>query len=271
VVVDACRRKRGRKPRREEPEPPPASDFCEEQRHQAWHALFPADTQAPPLVIKPAHEEARPELNLGCTARVKDRRPHKQHLPKFDYSTPSVRLRAFWLDRDPRLIPRVQRARRLIAQDVDENYHFRFADEPYGRNDPVVLFDRVRIGVKPMATILLRVEGKHYMMEQTTVLTARAFGLQCRIFFTRTGRQEAVIFQGNTTLAEFYDPDETMAVYQQAGVSLPRGIFDVQLENFAYAVVTEEMPMAARYPVLGMCLGYPVHETLGLLQSLAVG
>jgi hypothetical protein len=167
------------------------------------------------------------------------------------------------------LIPKVQRARRLIAQDTDENYHFRFADEPYGRNDPVVLFDRVRTGVKPMATILLRVEGKHYMMEQTTVLTARAFGLRSQIFFTRAGRQEAVIYQGDTTLKDFYDPDETVALYKQAGFVLPRGVFDVQLEQFAYAVVTEEMPAAARYPVLGMCLGYPVQETLGLLQSLA--
>jgi hypothetical protein len=178
------------------------------------------------------------------------------------------KLRARYLNCPESELPRREAPRRLSPQDLVDNYAFRFADEPYGLNDPLELFERVRTGAKPMCTILLRTPRVHYVMEQTVELAAKASGLACQSFFTRTGRQEAVIYQPSATLGDFFDPDETVARYAQAGVAIPRDIFHVLLEHFAYHVVSEEFPPSVLYPMLGMCLGYPVGETIGLLQTL---
>jgi hypothetical protein len=75
------------------------------------------------------------------------------------------------------------------------------------------------------------------------------------------------VFQPAATLAHFYDPEDTIARYKAVRVTLDREIFDAPLESFARALVGGDFPPAVSIPVTGLCLGYPVEETLALLAG----
>ena len=232
------------------------------RRAEGWPELCPPAPHCAPLRID-FKAVATPEDELPLL-KPKDGEVHSLPVGR----SRTKKLRAKYLNCPVDELPQRVPPRRLSPQDLVDNYVFRLADEPYGLNDPIVLFERVRTGAKPMATILLRTPRVHYVMEQTVELAAKASGLACKTFFTRSGRQEAVIFQASATLGDFFDPDETVARYAQAGVAVPRDIFAVLLEHFAYHVISEEFPASVLYPMLGMCFGYPVGETIGLLQTL---
>jgi hypothetical protein len=90
---------------------------------------------------------------------------------------------------------------------------------------------------------------------------------RCLLFHVKGGRREAAVFQATAKLSDFYDPDEVVARYKQAGVTLDPGIFSAALEGLARAVVTQNLAPELTLPVTGLCLGYPIESTLELLKG----
>lgn len=86
------------------------------------------------------------------------------------------------------------------------------------------------------------------------------------LIYVRGGRREAAIFQEGAVLSDFYDVDEVIARYQAAGVTLDRKIFSAQMDGLARAVVTGNLRDDLRLPITGLCLGYPIDETLERLR-----
>jgi hypothetical protein len=176
-------------------------------------------------------------------------------------------LRLLWQNVPAALIPKAEPPSRLTPEETRENYLYRLDDPTEGKCCPVDLVQRVRMGVKPIATFLLRCQGKHQLTERALLGAVKAFGLKCLMFYVRGGKREAVVFQPSATLAHFYDPEDTIARYKAARVTLDREIFDAPLESFARALVSGDLPPAVSLPVTGLCFGYPIEETLALLAS----
>lgn len=158
----------------------------------------------------------------------------------------------------------------LTDEDARENYSFMIADIEHGRWDLPELVDRVRRGVKPMATILLR-KGKHIHM--TALVLRRAavrMGLGCLVVTVSKGWVEGVVYQtGGVTLSHFFQPDEVVSLYaRRLGVSLPRALLDAPLGSFAAGLAREDFDAVYRVPLMGLCLGYPLHETLQFMEGL---
>jgi hypothetical protein len=174
-------------------------------------------------------------------------------------------LRALWKGLPDSLIPKAEKPKRLTLEDTNENYDYRNQDE---LSDPVRLVDRVRRGVKPMCTILIRRQREHFMTENAVTVTAAKMGMKGMVFFTRGGRRDAVVFLENVTLGQFYDTDDTIARYKGIGVELERDLFNTPLELLARPLVLEDFPADLKYPLMGMCFGYPVQETIDLLKGM---
>lgn len=176
-------------------------------------------------------------------------------------------LRALFHKLPASLIPQPEPRRRLTAQDAHDNYTFVLDDGEHGRDDPAELMHRVRRGVKPMATFVIRRGGQVVSTARAVRGAAVALGLEWHIFHTRGGKQEAVVFQKGAKLSDFYDPDEVVARYKGAGVVLDPGVFSVPLGSLARPLVHGDFAPELRLPVTGLCLGYPIHETLECLRS----
>lgn len=82
------------------------------------------------------------------------------------------------------------------------------------------------------------------------------------IVLARGGRREAAVFQNGVNLSDYYDPDEVIARYRQVGVTLDPSIFTAKLRVLARAVITGNISDELRLPVTGLCLGYPIEETI---------
>jgi hypothetical protein len=175
-------------------------------------------------------------------------------------------LRDLWQKMPESMIPKADPPGRLTAEDARVNYFFRLDDTDDGYDDPVELVQRIRMGVKPMGTVLLRTQKENRVTERALLGAAAAFGLKCPVFFVKGGRREAVVFQKGATLAHFYDASEVIARYKQVGVTLDREVFDSPLEVFARPLVAGDIPASIRLPVTGLCLGYPIEKTIDLLQ-----
>ena len=175
------------------------------------------------------------------------------------------RLRALWKEQKAMAV-RVHP--RLTPEDMAENFTYVLEDSQHGNDDPNELVDRVRRGVKPMATIVIR-EGTATLYHEPTLLrAAEEMGLSCQVVTIRSkimSRRVAVVFQPLKTLAKYYPPDETIARYQAAGVRLGKALFHAPLETYAGKLVREEFEAGVRLPLVGMCFGYPVGETLSAL------
>lgn len=176
-------------------------------------------------------------------------------------------LRALFHKLPPSLIPKPEPRSRLTAQDALENYSFVLDDAEHGRDDPAELMHRVRRGVKPMATFVIRRAGRTFSTLRAVRGAAVALGLDWHAFNTRGGRQEAVVFQKGAKLSDFYDPDEVVARYQGAGVTLDPAVFAVPLNSFARPLVHGDFAPELRLVITGLCLGYPIHETLECIRS----
>jgi hypothetical protein len=87
------------------------------------------------------------------------------------------------------------------------------------------------------------------------------------VVLARGGRREAAAFQLGATLSDYYDPDEVIARYREVGITLDPGIFTARLKTLARAVITSNMSDELRLPVTGLCLGYPLEETLALIRK----
>jgi hypothetical protein len=176
----------------------------------------------------------------------------------------SKRIKRMWQEERAR---RVRPTRRLTDEDARDNHSFALADNEHSRWDHVELLDRVRRGVKPMATLTL-CQGKHiHLAERVLRRAAREMGLGCQAVQVAKGWVEGVVYQTEgVTLAHFYDTDEVARLY--SGVCLPRTLFDAPLESFARSLVREDFDPAVRFPLMGLCLGYPVQETLRYMKGL---
>jgi hypothetical protein len=160
----------------------------------------------------------------------------------------------------------------LTLEDAAENFRFVLDDADHGVFDPAALLDRVRRGVKPMATILLREGGCVHLAERVLRKAAKVMLLGCAIVGVGTATWGVVYQPGvNVTLSLFYDVDETISFYRgRRGASkLSRVFFRLPLETFVGNVAREDFAPEVRYPLLGMCLGYPLHETAALLDTAA--
>lgn len=87
------------------------------------------------------------------------------------------------------------------------------------------------------------------------------------LFYVKGGRREAAVFQDAARLKDFYVVDEVIARYKDAGVTLDPVIFSAPLEGLARAVVTRNLADELVLPVTGLCLGYPLEETLALVRE----
>lgn len=157
----------------------------------------------------------------------------------------------------------------LTSSDMLENFQFRLGDSEHGLDDPVELVDRVRRGVKPMATILLKC-GRHIHLGPTALRrVAEGMGLDCKIVNTKGCRVEGVVYHPRLTLGHFYPVEETIARFMGAGVSLSREIFAVPLSSYANGLANENFtPLQTKYPLMGLCFGYPISSTIELIKSL---
>lgn len=158
----------------------------------------------------------------------------------------------------------------LTPDDMAVNFGFVLDDAEHGDFDPATLLDRVRCGVKPMATILLREGGCIRLAER--VLRKAATVMRLGFTVVAIGRDVwGVVYQPgvDTTLARFYDIDATISFYRgvRGASKLSRIYFRLPLETFAVNVVREDFDPGVRYPLLGMCFGYPLHETSALLAD----
>jgi len=174
-------------------------------------------------------------------------------------------LRDLWQRMPTSMIPKADPPDRLTPEDTRVNYFFRQDDTDDGYDDPVELVQRVRMGVKPMGTTLLKTLKENRVTERSLKGAIEAFGLKCMVFFVKGGRREAVVFQKGTTLAHFYDPEAVIARYKTVGVTIDREIFDSPLEVFARPLVGGDIPAPVRLPITGLCLGYPIDKTIDLI------
>lgn len=153
-----------------------------------------------------------------------------------------------------------------------ENLAFSLDDAEHGRWDPVELLDRVRRGVKPMATLLVREGGSRqlHLCERVLRKTAGQMGLGFRLVQAGDGSLVAVVFQAGLDLSRFYDVDATLAAYARADVPSPPRVltFRMPLETFARRLVLEDFDARVRHQVLGLCYGYPVSDTIRLVNAL---
>ena len=178
-------------------------------------------------------------------------------------------LRDLWQRMPESMIPKPDLPGRLTSEDARVNYFFRNDDTDDGYDDPVELVQRVRMGVKPMGTILLKSQKENRVTERSMTGAVKAMGLKHMTFVIKGGRREAVVFQQGATLAHFYDPAEVIARYKAVGVTLDHEVFDSPLEVFARPMLAGDIPAPIRFPVTGLCLGYPIEKTIELIQRMA--
>lgn len=185
--------------------------------------------------------------------------------PKF--ASNSARLRRLWYKQPRSKIPMIERPFGFLTNaDAEENYKFRLGDSEHGKDDPLELLDRVRLGLKPMATIILRTGRRVYLGEPTLRKAAEAMGLCYKtVHVYDANRVDGVVFQPGLTLGNFYPPEETTGRYQTVGVTLPSALFSMPLESFADSLAKEDFTDNIKLPLTGMCLGYPVSSTLELM------
>ena len=75
------------------------------------------------------------------------------------------------------------------------------------------------------------------------------------------------MFQDAAKLKDFYVVEDVIARYNEVGVSLDPVIFSAPLEGLARAVVTRNLADDLMLPLTGLCLGYPLEETLRLVRE----
>ena len=168
------------------------------------------------------------------------------------------RLRSLWVGLPSALIQKPDQPSKLKDEDLRENHLLRLE----GHDDPVELVRRVRSGIKPMATILIRWQTELRVTERALIDSCKAFGLGCKIFFVRDGKRMAVVFQEKATLGHFYDQEDVIARYKTVGVDLHREIFSTPVEVFARPLVAGDFPSDVALAMASLCQGHPIQETL---------
>lgn len=120
--------------------------------------------------------------------------------------------------------------------------------------------ERVLSGKKPVGTVVT--SGKFTKVHARVLRKAcQRLGLQCEVVKTPGGLEQAYIFQPGRTLREYYAGQEVFVeAYASRGVELPPGVFDAPIQQLVHG-------MEDSLPVAGLCLGYPLHETLKLLRE----
>lgn len=177
----------------------------------------------------------------------------------------STKVRNLWVNVPQYLIPRACPPQRLSQRDLDANYDFRGSDGDERHNELIL---RVCAGVKPFAVMLLRTPGRTLLPEKTLLDASNHLDVNFSAFFTRKGRRVAAVYQGLATLNQFYDRDRTIARYAAEGIVLDRELFETPLSRLARHVVFEEFPETIKLPLLGLCLGYPINETIDMIRSI---
>ena len=173
-------------------------------------------------------------------------------------------LREMWKGMPDCLVARLQPPRRVSEEDARINYNYR----GLGMQDPVALVFRVCDGLKPMATILMRCPKRRHATDTAVAVATQRVGLGCQAYWTRTGRREAVIYQPQATLTDYYDPAAVIARYAEIGIALPQDLFETPLMRFARGLANEQFPEPVRMPLIGLCFGYPLSETIDLIRAM---
>lgn len=154
---------------------------------------------------------------------------------------------------------------RLSHEDTELNYRYRHGDR---WQDAEILLQMVCAGRKPFATFLMEDGERTILYKDAMQAVASRLGLGFLAFFLRGGRRRGAFFQPALTLAAFYDPDETIRLYAAHGVELPPDVFRVPLQHLARGVLLEDFPASVRLPLLGLCLGHPVRETVDAILAM---
>ena len=173
----------------------------------------------------------------------------------------SDRLRALLKEAPP-----IQPAGPIPEDEAMENYLYRLGDEEHGKNDPIDLILRVLQGVKPMASIMLKAGRNIRVSYRVTRKVALGLGLGVTILTNRWGILEAIIYQKGVTLSTFYDPDTIIAKYAAMGIKIPPTFFYVELGYHARELSNEDFEEYLKLPLIGLCYGYPLCETMDLID-----
>jgi len=88
------------------------------------------------------------------------------------------------------------------------------------------------------------------------------------IVMAKGGRRVAGVFQEGVTLSNYYDPDAVIARYAEVGVTMDPIIFTTEMRGLVRAVITDNLSEELRLPITGLCLGYPIEETLKCMGKL---
>lgn len=176
----------------------------------------------------------------------------------------STLLREMWNGMPTSVMVKMEEPKMLTEEDMWANYGFKGS----GMQDPVALIYRVCTGVKPVATILMRCPKKIHATQKSVLVATQKVGLGCQTYFGRTGRREAVVCQPSATLAHYYDPDAVVARYGEAGITLPKDIFSTPLRCYGRGLVNEQFPEDIRLPLIGLCFGYPINETIDMVRAV---
>ena len=75
------------------------------------------------------------------------------------------------------------------------------------------------------------------------------------------------MFQDTARLKDFYVVDDVITRFREVGVTQDPLIFSAPLDGLARAVVTRNLADDLMLPVTGLCLGYPLEETLELVRQ----
>jgi hypothetical protein len=119
-----------------------------------------------------------------------------------------------------------------------------------------------------MGTLLLRQGRVVHLSERVLRKAVGQLGLGLTVVRVTPELVVGVVFQGGVCLARFYEPETTRAAFARGGFPLePPAAFFLPLECYARNVALEAFGECT-YHMLGLCLGYPVEETLALLRGL---
>jgi hypothetical protein len=140
----------------------------------------------------------------------------------------------------------------------------------YSKDNPWELLCLVYRGRKPMAVIVLRAGRVVQVSKLALIKAVCSLGLSCEVMKNGFGVHVAIVFQPQSHLADFYDVKKVIQTYQDVGVELTPQVFETPLTHFATELANECFPHSILYPMIGLCLGYPIQKTLRLIISLGL-
>ena len=162
------------------------------------------------------------------------------------------------------------RPTRLSEADTDINLQFRIPESCRMAEQ----VERVLRGLKPMTSIVLSSIHGEQVNEDVLVDLAKTLGLGCTVLTNRWRIRGAILYRRDVTLADFFDADDVVTRYAAIGIRVDPNALRCPLEEHVVKLANEKFVRSPglSYPMIGLCYGYTVEDTLEwccrLLQDL---